>query len=67
MFDEMPKRKVLFLQIKLVSPSLMPKLGRAGSLQSQQAIVHSLVHTESWAIDLSCEIIAHFGNKEATP
>lgn len=36
-----------------MSPSLMPKLGRAGSLQSRQAIVHSLVHTESWAIDLS--------------
>lgn len=41
------------LPVKLVSPSLMPKLGRAGSLQSRQAIVHSLVHTESWAIDLS--------------
>lgn len=42
-----------FTQVKLVSPSLMPKLGKAGSLQSRQAIVHSLVHTESWAIDLS--------------
>ncbi|KAJ0807710.1 hypothetical protein HanLR1_Chr00c1122g0791011 [Helianthus annuus] len=31
----------------------MPKLGKAGSLQSRQAIVHSLVHSESWAIDLS--------------
>lgn len=41
------------LPVKLVSPSLMPKLGRAGSLQSRQAIVHSLAHTESWAIDLS--------------
>lgn len=41
------------VQVKLVSPSLMPKLGKAGSLQSRQAIVHSLVHTESWAIDLS--------------
>lgn len=41
------------MQVRLVSPSLMPKLGKAGSLQSRQAIVHSLVHTESWAIDLS--------------
>jgi uncharacterized ferritin-like protein (DUF455 family) len=41
------------VQVRLVSPSLMPKLGKAGSLQSRQAIVHSLVHTESWAIDLS--------------
>lgn len=42
-----------WVQVKLVSPSLMPKLGKAGSLQSRQAIVHSLAHTESWAIDLS--------------
>lgn len=39
--------------MKLVSPSMMPKLGKAGSLQSRQAIIHSLAHTESWAIDLS--------------
>lgn len=44
---------VFCFKVKLVSPSLMPKLGKAGSLQSRQAIVHSLVHTESWAIDLS--------------
>lgn len=43
----------LLPQVKLVPPGLMPKLGKAGSLQSRQAIVHSLVHTESWAIDLS--------------
>lgn len=41
------------VQVKLLAPGLMPKLGKAGSLQSRQAIVHSLVHTESWAIDLS--------------
>lgn len=41
------------VQVKLVAPSLMPKLGKGGSLQSRQAIVHSLVHIESWAIDLS--------------
>lgn len=51
-----------------MSPSEMPKLGKAGSLQSRQAIVHSLVHTESWAIDLSwvlvsgvfCVVVHHF-------
>lgn len=53
--------------VKLLSPSLMPKLGKAGSLQSRQAIVHSLVHTESWAIDLSWDIIARFGKQEAMP
>lgn len=43
-----------------MSPSLMPKLGKAGSLQSRQAIVHSLVHTESWAIDLSWVFLFSF-------
>ncbi|XP_022004757.1 uncharacterized protein HI_0077-like [Helianthus annuus] len=63
------------MQVKLVSPSLMPKLGKAGSLRSRHAIVHSLVHTESWAIDLSwClrilfkhDIIALFGKQESMP
>ncbi|KAL7108053.1 hypothetical protein ACP275_06G091100 [Erythranthe tilingii] len=45
----------------------MPKLGKAGSLQSRRAIVHSLVHTESWAIDLSWDIIARFGKQESMP
>lgn len=48
-----PDRPARLSSVKLVSSSLMPKLGKAGSLQSRQALVHSLVHTESWAIDLS--------------
>ncbi|XP_076942387.1 uncharacterized protein LOC143612242 [Bidens hawaiensis] len=59
-----PDRPARLTNVKLVSPSLMPKLGKAGSLQSRQAIVHSLVHTESWAIDLSWDIIARFGSKQ---
>ncbi|KAF5446247.1 hypothetical protein F2P56_031887 [Juglans regia] len=62
-----PERPARLASVKLVSPSLMPKLGKAGSLQSRQAIVHSLVHTESWAIDLSWDIIARFGKQEAMP
>ncbi|KAL9240853.1 hypothetical protein vseg_015027 [Gypsophila vaccaria] len=62
-----PARPARPANVKLVSPGLMPKLGRAGSLQSRQAIVHSLVHIESWAIDLSWDIIARFGKKEAMP
>ncbi|KAJ0101188.1 hypothetical protein Patl1_05968 [Pistacia atlantica] len=62
-----PDRPARLTNVKLVSPSLMPKLGKAGSLQSRQAIVHSLVHTESWAIDLSWDIIARFGKQEAMP
>lgn len=46
-----------------MSPSLMPKLGKAGSLQSRQAIVHSLVHIESWAVDLSWVSLVLLGLK----
>ncbi|XP_058205709.1 uncharacterized protein LOC131319476 [Rhododendron vialii] len=62
-----PDRPSRLSNVKLVPPSLMPKLGKAGSLQSRQAIVHSLAHTESWAIDLSWDIIARFGKQEAMP
>lgn len=62
-----PDRPARLANVRLVSPSLMPKLGKAGSLQSRQAIVHSLVHTESWAIDLSWDIIARFGKQEGMP
>ncbi|KAH9622755.1 hypothetical protein KSS87_008645 [Heliosperma pusillum] len=50
-----PDRPARPAHVKLVSPSLMPKLGKAGSLQSRQAIVHSL------------DIITRFGKKEAMP
>ncbi|EHA8588683.1 hypothetical protein COCNU_scaffold006300G000010 [Cocos nucifera] len=50
-----PDRPARLSNVKLVAPHLMPKLGKGGSLQSRQAILHSLVHTESWAIDLSWE------------
>ncbi|CAL9150495.1 unnamed protein product [Musa hybrid cultivar] len=62
-----PDRPARLSSVKLVSPSMMPKLGKAGSLQSRQAILHSLAHTESWAIDLSWDIIARFGRQEAMP
>ncbi|KAJ1376923.1 hypothetical protein SESBI_49435 [Sesbania bispinosa] len=62
-----PDRPARLSSVKLVAPSLMPKLGKAGSLQSRIAIVHSLAHTESWAIDLSWDIIARFGKQEAMP
>jgi uncharacterized ferritin-like protein (DUF455 family) len=40
----------------------MPKLGRGGTLASRQALLHSLVHIENWAVDLSWDIIARFGS-----
>jgi uncharacterized ferritin-like protein (DUF455 family) len=39
----------------------MPKLGKGGSAQSRLAMLHSLAHTESWAVDLSWDIVARFG------
>ncbi|XP_057451569.1 uncharacterized protein LOC130743364 [Lotus japonicus] len=62
-----PDRPARLSTVRLVPPSLMPKLGKAGSLQSRVAIVHSLAHIESWAIDLSWDIIARFGKQEAMP
>lgn len=62
-----PDRPARLSSVKLVAPSLMPKLGKAGSLQSRVNIVHSLAHIESWAIDLSWDIIARFGKQEAMP
>ncbi|KAK6929116.1 Protein of unknown function DUF455 [Dillenia turbinata] len=62
-----PDRPARLSNVKLVAPSLMPKLGKAGSLRSRRAIIHSLCHTESWAIDLSWDIIARFGKQERMP
>ncbi|PKA47566.1 hypothetical protein AXF42_Ash014762 [Apostasia shenzhenica] len=62
-----PDRPARSPNVRLVTPSMMPKLGRGGSLQSRQAMLHSLVHTESWAIDLSWDIIARFGRQESMP
>ena len=47
--------------MKVVAPGKVPSLGKGGSLASRQAILHSLVHIESWAVDLSWDIIARFG------
>lgn len=53
--------------IDLVPSNLMHKLGKGGSLRSRQSMVHSLVHIESWAVDLSWDIIARFGRTESMP
>ncbi|GAB4836328.1 hypothetical protein Ancab_001243 [Ancistrocladus abbreviatus] len=62
-----PDRPARPSSVKLLSPTLMPKRGKAGSLKSRRAIVHSLAHTESWAIDLSWDIIARFGQQKKMP
>ena len=51
----------------LVEPSKAPKLGKGGSPESRVAILHSLAHIESWAIDLSWDVIARFGAERQMP
>ena len=51
----------------LVEPSKAPKLGKGGSPESRVAILHSLAHIESWAIDLSWDVIARLGAKRLMP
>ena len=51
----------------LVEPSKAPKLGKGGSPESRVAILHSLAHIESWAIDLSWDVIARFGAERLMP
>lgn len=48
--------------MRVVAPGKMPGLGKGGSLASRQAILHSLVHIESWAVDLSWDAVARFGS-----
>ena len=54
-------------RVTLVEPSKAPKLGKGGSPESRVAILHSLAHIESWAIDLSWDVIARFGAKRQMP
>jgi len=50
--------------ITLVAPRDAPKRGKGGTLKSRMAMIHSLVHIESVAIDLSWDIIARFPEAE---
>eukprot|EP01125_Pyxidicula_operculata_P022048 TRINITY_DN8846_c0_g1_i1.p1 TRINITY_DN8846_c0_g1~~TRINITY_DN8846_c0_g1_i1.p1 ORF type:complete len:289 (-),score=62.36 TRINITY_DN8846_c0_g1_i1:173-1039(-) len=46
--------------IKVLPPSEMPKRGKGGTLANRIAMLHSLVHIESVAIELAWDIIARF-------
>ena len=56
-----PDRPARSADVRLLPPSRMHKLGKGGSAQSRLAMLHSLAHTESWAVDLSWDIVARFG------
>ena len=51
----------------LVEPSKAPRLGKGGTPESRIAILHSLAHIESWAIDLSWDAVARFGAARRMP
>lgn len=46
-----------------MAPFDMPKLGKGGTLSSRQALVHSMVHIESWAVDLAWDMVARAGQQ----
>jgi uncharacterized ferritin-like protein (DUF455 family) len=62
-----PDRPARSDAVRLLPPSRMPKLGKGGSAQSRLAMLHSLAHTESWAVDLSWDIVARFGAQLRMP
>ncbi|XP_051203739.1 uncharacterized protein [Lolium perenne] len=63
----LPDRPARSDAVRLLPPSRMPKLGKGGSAQSRLAMLHSLAHTESWAVDLSWDIVARFGAQLQMP
>ncbi|GAB5370733.1 hypothetical protein AAMO2058_001518400 [Amorphochlora amoebiformis] len=46
--------------LKIVAPHMASKRGKGGSLSSRIAMIHSFAHIESWAIDLSWDILLRF-------
>ena len=54
---ENPGRETL----RVVKSSQTRRIGKGGTLESRIAILHSLAHIESWAIDLSWDAISRFG------
>ncbi|KAF0911903.1 hypothetical protein E2562_012730 [Oryza meyeriana var. granulata] len=62
-----PDRPARSAAVRLLPPSRTPKLGKGGSAQSRLALLHSLAHTESWAVDLSWDIVARFGPRLRMP
>ncbi len=47
--------------LTVLKPGQMKQRGKGGSPQSRIALLHSLCHIESWAVDLAWDIIARFG------
>jgi len=52
-------------RVKIISSDKVRSLGKGNSDVSRRKILHSLCHIESWAIDLSWDIVVRFGNWNA--
>lgn len=62
-----PDKPARDAQVTIMGAGAMPKRGRGGTLVSRQRMLHSLVHTESWAVDLAWDVIARFGGTRGLP
>ncbi|KAJ3080705.1 hypothetical protein HK102_002877, partial [Quaeritorhiza haematococci] len=51
---------------QMLAPGKVKRLGKAGTLESRIAILHSLANIEQWAIDLAWDIIARFASYTPT-
>jgi len=49
--------------LTVVQPGAAPKRGRGGTPESRRALLHALAHTESWAVDLSWDLVARFARQ----
>ena len=49
-------------KVKVINPGKLAKRGKAGTLKSRIALIHSFCHIESYAIDLSWDILIRFAN-----
>ncbi|GIL47801.1 hypothetical protein Vafri_3912 [Volvox africanus] len=48
-------------KVRVCTPGEAPRRGKGGTLASRQALLHSAVHIENWAVDLSWDVVARFG------
>jgi len=60
---ERPKREPM----RVVAPGRSKPLGRGRTVESRVATLHALAHIESWAIDLSWDVISRFGLSRNMP
>eukprot|EP01083_Nonionella_stella_P021309 59113_1 len=58
--DLPPETPARPLNIETLPPSMMPKRGKGGTLKNRIALIHSFCHIESFAIDLSWDMLLRY-------